>query len=188
MYWTILVKMKNLVKKIPLWLWIALGVCLILFFLYQYAYNKGQADVQAKWDKSIERGKTIVEGLKKQQVIINTVVETKYIDRVKTVKIKGDTIEKQIPIYITEPNMLLPSGFRLLHDAAASNSIPDSSRLPYESPTSIGDATTTIVRNYTTFWEMRETILAWQDWYQQHRKAYLELCKQPGVLCSKDKE
>ncbi len=53
-----------------------------------------------------------------------TVTVTRYVDRVETIRIKGDTIVKEIPRYVTpqaDASCTVPVGFVRLHDAAAGN-------------------------------------------------------------------
>jgi hypothetical protein len=65
----------------------------------------------------------------------------------------------------------LPGGFRLLHDAAATNTLPDSAKLPDASPVSVADATTTVAGNYKTCNEVREQLVSLQDWVLGQQEA-----------------
>ena len=129
-----------------------------------YSYFQGKHHVQKEWDASVERGKTLVEDLKKKQVVVTTKVETVYVDRVKVVKEKGDVIIKQIPIYIPKDTPDLPGGFRVLHDAAATNSIPDPSNSANAKAVSIADATETVSRNYEAYHKVSLQLVGLQDW------------------------
>lgn len=71
---------------------------------------------------------TLVASLRAQ--LDNTdagVVEvTKYVDRVQTIRVKGDTIVKEIPRYVTveaDAACTVPGGFVRLHDAAAAGGV-----------------------------------------------------------------
>lgn len=53
---------------------------------------------------------------------------TKYVDRVQTIRVKGDTVIKEIPRYVTveaDAACTVPGGFVRLHDAAATGSMLD---------------------------------------------------------------
>ncbi|WP_052477627.1 hypothetical protein, partial [Ralstonia solanacearum] len=57
-----------------------------------------------------------------------TVTITQYVDRVQTIRLKGDTIIKEIPRYVpiqADAACVVPRGFVRLHDAAATGSVPD---------------------------------------------------------------
>lgn len=55
-----------------------------------------------------------------------TVTVTRYVDRVETIRLKGDTIIKEIPRYVTpqaDASCTVPVGFVRLHDAAAAGNL-----------------------------------------------------------------
>ncbi|MDB0511053.1 hypothetical protein [Ralstonia solanacearum] len=57
----------------------------------------------------------------------STVTVTQYVDRVQTIRLKGDTIIKEIPRYVpiqADASCVVPLGFVRLHDAAA-GTVPD---------------------------------------------------------------
>lgn len=56
------------------------------------------------------------------------VTVTRYVDRLETIRIKGDTLIKEIPRYVTpqaDAARTVPVGFVRLHDAAAAGSLLD---------------------------------------------------------------
>ncbi|MGD7330267.1 hypothetical protein, partial [Ralstonia pseudosolanacearum] len=58
----------------------------------------------------------------------STVTVTQYVDRVQTIRLKGDTIIKEIPRYVpiqADASCVVPRGFVRLHDAAAADAVPD---------------------------------------------------------------
>lgn len=170
-------------KKIPWQVYACAGV---LFGCWLYGnYRAGL--VQAEWDASIARGTAIVEELKKGQNKVTVKVEEKVVERIQTIYKTGATIEKEIPVFIPSPFERLPAGFRLLHDAAATNTIPDSSQLPFTTAPSIRDVTSTVIRNYESCQVIREIALGWQDWYLQQQELYTQAtCEtQQGKNCNK---
>ncbi|MCL9854320.1 hypothetical protein [Ralstonia solanacearum] len=57
-----------------------------------------------------------------------TVTITQYVDRVQTIRLKGDTIIERIPSYVpvqADASCAVPRGFVRLHDAAAAGTVPD---------------------------------------------------------------
>ncbi|MGA4418658.1 hypothetical protein ACI2UY_00590 [Ralstonia nicotianae] len=59
---------------------------------------------------------------------VSTVTVTQYVDRVQTIRLKGDTIIKEIPRYVpiqADASCVVPRGFVRLHDAAAAGAVPD---------------------------------------------------------------
>lgn len=157
----------TLIKKIPWQLWLLAGV-LLSFWLYgKWQFEQGQQDVQDRWNISIEEGKKLLKELEGKTGKVNTVIETKYVDRIKVVHEKAKTIIKEIPVYIPVDSPDLPSGFRVLHDAAAASEVPDRSRITTAATVPVATATETIVTNYETCHQWREQVLGWQEWYRE---------------------
>ncbi len=150
--------------KIPWQVFACAGVLLILSAIGWKLYDLGQDHKQLEWDASVERGRKAVEELKKKQVAVTTSVEVRYLDKVRTIREKGDEIIKKVPVYIPVGSCDLPGGFRLLHDAAATNTLPDSSQLPDAAPVRVDEATTVIAGNYKTCNEVREQLSQLQSW------------------------
>jgi len=81
---------------------------------------------------------------------------TKYVDRVQTIHVKGDTIVKEIPRYVTieaDAACTVPGGFVRLHDAAATGSVLDSDSGDADAAPSgvpLSAVVGTVADNYTT--------------------------------------
>lgn len=57
-----------------------------------------------------------------------TVTLTQYVDRERVIRLKGDTIIKEVPHYVSvqaDAACVVPRGFVRLHDAAAAGTVPD---------------------------------------------------------------
>ncbi|WP_211441377.1 hypothetical protein [Collimonas humicola] len=127
----------NLLKEIlPWWVrWLALVSVAAVFGTI--CYNKGK---QHEGEKHIayvnQQAEHSIKIAKAQQIVV-TKTQIKYVDRIKTIYIKGETIEKQVPIYITQTDNVrfaVNAGFVRLYDAAWSGEDPgpaaDSDREP----------------------------------------------------------
>ena len=58
-----------------------------------------------------------------------TVTVMQYVDRERVIRLKGDTIIKEVPRYVpieADAGCVVPRGFVRLHDAAAAGAVPDS--------------------------------------------------------------
>lgn len=163
MWWTVPLAA---VKKIPWQVWACTGLVLVLFFTHYTVYRNGQEEVQAKWDATIEAGKTVIAEVEKSGAEVTATTVTKYVYLTKTIRVKGDTIVKEIPVYIPASTPDLPGGFRLLHDAAVTSEVPSQADLPGQ-PVSVRTATETITKNYTTCHVWRGQLDSWNEWYQE---------------------
>jgi hypothetical protein len=147
------------------------------------AYFYGKHTVQEKWDREIASAKGAAKDIKAGQNSVSTTIKTVYVDRIKVVKEKGDVIYKQVPVLIPADSCPLPGGFRILHDAAATNSIPGTAEGTDAAEVPVRDAASTIVSNYTTCNSAIVNLYSLRDWVRQQRDVYLALCKEKPALC-----
>jgi hypothetical protein len=112
----------------------------------------------------------------KRQVEVVAKIETKWRDRIQKVYIKGDEIEKQVPVYITrddDARFGVNAGFVRNHDAAWSGELAkpgsDADREPAGIPLSvIGEVEAS---NATACRAWREQALGWRDFYAKQQIA-----------------
>ncbi len=172
--------------KIPWQVLACAGLVLFQVLFGWYWYEKGSDAVQKKWDQSISRGSAIVEKLKSGQGQVTTKIEYVYRDRVKVIHEEGKTITKLVPHYIPAGTCELPGGFRVLHDAAVTGTIPEAPGRVDEAPVPVETAAITITENYTTCREAIADLEGMRTWAAQQYQLYLDQCKQRGVACNLD--
>lgn len=157
-------------RRIPGWVYVLLILVGAGLFYGNLRYTAGQADIQAKWDESVAKGKAEVERLKSEAGKITVKVETKYVDRVKEVRIKGDTIVREIPVYISRDLPDLPPAWRVYHDAAATGTVPSPSDESNAAPVAPVDAAATVAANYTTCLATAEQLIGLQEWVNEQKR------------------
>ena len=158
-------------KRVPSWAWIGLALIAAGWFYGHTRYNAGQADVQAKWDASVEKGKAEIARLQAQANRISTKIETKYLTRVETIRGATQTIVRQVPVFVPAGSCELPGGFRVLHDAAAQGYVPDAARIPDAAPVPAQAVAGTVADNYGTCHETAERLIELQDWVREQKAA-----------------
>ena len=98
------------------------AIFLLCVALFSYGWIKG-ANSELSKQQLINQNQVIkVLQTKVKQAEISERAVTQYVDRIKIVKTQGDTIIKQVPIYITQDNdreCVVPESFRLLWVFAA---------------------------------------------------------------------
>ena len=126
---------------------------------------------EASWQLKVAKTNAEIAELKVKSEKVSTKVVTKYIDRIQVVKEKGNEIVKYVNKE-SDSKCELPNSFVVLHDAAAKNELPDPSRASNAgaSDVKLSGATTTIVQNYGTCWEIREQLKALQEWVSEQKK------------------
>ncbi len=84
-----------------------------------------------------------------------TVTLTQYVDRERVIRLKGDTIIKEVPRYVSvqaDAACVVPRGFVRLHDAAAAGTVPDPDTGDADAAASgiaLSAVASTIASNYT---------------------------------------
>lgn len=170
--------------KIPWQVWACAGLIALGWGYGKWQHHKGASEVQAAWDASRERGKVIVEDLKKRQGTVTEKVVTNTVEKIKTIKEKGDVIVKQVEVLVPSDSCDLPGGFRLLHDAAATNTLPDSTRAVDAEPVPAQTAATTVAENYTTCNAAIADLQGLRQWASEQHQLYLDQCKASPSLCN----
>jgi secreted trypsin-like serine protease len=113
---------------------------------------------------------------------INTVIETKIIEKVKVVKenvyitreIVRDTAGRQL-----DAQCSLPRSTVSLHDSASRNEVPQRAAATDGTPSGIEASRLLdrVVENYGACHENTEKLKAWQQWYDNQRKIYESIAK-----------
>ena len=102
-------------------------------------------------------------------------VVTKYITQTKVIKEKGDEIKK-LSKHVKEADAkcIVPKSFVLLHDSAAKNEVPDTSKGIDGTASGVGLSTIgeTVTINYNNYHQLSERLKALQDWVAQQEKIY----------------
>ena len=117
---------------------------------------------------------------KSQQV--NTVIETKIIEKVKVVKenvyitreIVRDTAGRQL-----DAQCSLPRSTVSLHDSASGNQVPDRAAAVDGTPSGIEASRflDRVIENYGACYENAEKLKAWQEWYSEQKKIFESISK-----------
>ncbi len=149
-------------------------VAAILIFaaaLLGFGWVRGATHVQAKWDAEHDKQFLKVAHVQQKQAEATVKIVTQYVDRVKIVHETGDTIIKEVPKYVPSDSCALPAGFRVLHDAAANNTVPDPAGRTDAQPVPAQDAATTVATNYQQYYELAAQLKALQDWIRAQEAA-----------------
>ncbi|HWX01070.1 hypothetical protein [Collimonas sp.] len=160
----------NLLKEVlPWWArWLALASAAAVFGTI--CYNKGKQDEGEKHIAYVNQlAERSIKIAKAQQVVVAQ-TQIKYVDRIKTIYLKGETIEKQVPNYITQADnahFAVNAGFVRLYDAAWSGEDPgpaaDSDREP--AGVSLAQVAAVDISNATNCRAWRELALGLREYY-----------------------
>ena len=145
----------------------ALGLALVGF-----GWVKGAGYVQAKWDAAVQQQALQAAAVREEQAHATVEVITEYVDRVRVVREKGDTIIKEVPVYVpvqANAACTINRGFVRLHDAAAAGALPEPARDADAAAADIALSTVaaTVATNYETCHETAEQLRALQTWVKE---------------------
>jgi hypothetical protein len=157
-------------RRIPLWAWAVVLLLAGLFFFGRYMKEQGREEVQTAWDAQKAKDAAEIAKLKAKAGEVTVKVETKYVDRIQTVRVKGDTIVQKIPVYISRDLPELPGAFRVWLDAAATNTVPDAAREADAAPVAPVDVAATVAANYTTCLATAEQLRGLQEWVTEQKR------------------
>jgi hypothetical protein len=117
---------------------------------------------------SAQAQRTVVISRAQSRVVIQT--EIKYRDRIKSVYLKGETIERQVPVYVTpgdDTSFGVNAGFVRIYNAAWSGDDPgpasDFDREP--AGISLSEIAEADAHNATSCRAWREQALSWREFY-----------------------
>ena len=175
--WSVLKRAFALARLVPWQVYAGLAL-VVAFWLHGNAeFRRGirEADERHRIADEAARKEQSAQAAKvaEKQAEVTTKVVTEYVDRVKVVREKAREIVKEVPVYVPADSCPLPSGFRVLHDAAASGvpPVPDAAARADAAPVPAQTVAATVADNYGTCRETAEQLTALQAWVIQQRSA-----------------
>jgi hypothetical protein len=117
---------------------------------------------------------------KSQQV--NTVIETKIVEKIKVVKENvyiNREIIKEVAGKQLDAQCSLPRSTVSLHDSASRNEVPERAAATDGTPSGVEASRLLdrVVENYGACHENAEKLKAWQEWYRAQQKIYNDITK-----------
>lgn len=149
------------------------SVLLLVFGIY----IEGGLTEKAKWQQKVDKQNVKIAELSANANKVTIHVLTRYIDRVKVVKEKGDVIIKEVTKYVpksADDACTINTGFVLLHNAAAKNEFPPApgdinAAASGVTLSSVGEI---VAVNYNIYHQTATQLLSLQDWVREQEKLY----------------
>ncbi|MDU4299505.1 MAG: hypothetical protein E7I45_00785 [Eikenella corrodens] len=141
-----------------------------------FGWIKGASHVKAQWDTAIQQQALQAVATRERQAQATVKVVTEYVDRVRIVREKGDTIIKEVPVYVpvqADAACSINRGFVRLHDAAAAGELPEPTRDADAASAGIALSAVagTVAANYQTCHENAEQLRVLQTWIREMKIA-----------------
>ena len=162
----------NLIPRPYRWL----AIAALAVALTGLGWVKGAGHVQSQWDAAVHQQTLQIAAVRQRQAEATVQVVTRYVDRVRVVREKGDTIIKEVPIYVpvqADAACTINRGFVRLHDAAAAGELPEPARDADAAAAGIALSAVagTVAANYQTCHENAEQLRALQTWVREMKVA-----------------
>ena len=156
-------------RIIPIGAWKWLAAIAAALAAVWFVYHRGELHERGKWEAVRAANNLYAAQVGQRRAEATTTVLTRYIDRVRTVRGKSETITKEVPIYVNQNDdhrCIINNGFVRLHNAAAANELPSSTSGTNEAPASVALSTVaeTVAENYGTCHETAAQLEALQEW------------------------
>lgn len=149
-----------------------LAIVALAVALFALGWIKGAGRVQARWDAATAQQNLQSAIIQKQQAQATVKVITEYVDRIRIVREKGNTIIKEVPVHVpvqANAACTINRGFVRLHDAAAEGRMPEPAG-DADAPAAgiaLSAVAGTLAANYQTCFENAEQLKALQAWVRQ---------------------
>ena len=169
---------SKLIKWIPLMGQYKLPAELVgVVLLVVGAYFYGGHGVQKAWLARVAELEAKVKIAEEKSQQVNTVIETKIVEKIKVVKENvyvNREIIKEVAGKQLDAQCTLPRSTVSLHDSASRNEVPERAAAVDGTPSGVEASRLLdrVVENYGACHENAEKLRAWQEWYTEQKKIF----------------
>ena len=154
----------------PLFRWFA--IFFLILASYFAAYWKGRVvGWNMREEKVAEESRQVVAqmaAIAAKRATITERVVTQYVDRIKVIRGRNETIVQVVKEFVPVDDCLLDPRWRVLHDAAASNVFPPTPEgTDGTGQSTQADAIATVAENYARYHEVATRLGALQQWVRE---------------------
>ena len=139
-------------------------------------YFEGGYMTEMEWRARVEALEAKIKVAEEKSAVVNTVIEKQYVDRVKVIKETANANIQYVDRVVAKYDNLctVSNAAVLLHDSASRNEVARSSLGLDEGTSSlkISDILSTVTDNYSTYYQVREQVIGWQQWYKEQKKIF----------------
>jgi len=141
------------------------------------AYLFGGHNVQQAWLARVAELEAKVKAAEEQSQKVNTVIETKVVEKIKVVKENvyvNREIIKEVAGKQLDASCSLPKSTVSLHDSASRNEVAERAAATDGTPSEVkaSQLLDRVVENYGSCHENAAKLEAWQEWYREQKKIF----------------
>ena len=141
------------------------------------SYLFGSHGTEMAWRERVRELEEKVKVAEEKSQQVNTVIETKIVEKIKVVKENvyvNREIIKEVAGKQLDAQCTLPKSTISLHDSASRNEVPERAAATDGTPSGIEASRLldTVVENYGSCNENAEKLKMWQEWYREQKKIF----------------
>ena len=149
-----------------------LGMIITITGVYYEGMHSGAETWQAKI-KDVEDRVKVAENKSRE---VNTVIETKVVERVKIVKDTKNANKETAKLIARQldDRCVVPESTVVLINSASQNEVARGASSTDGSASDVraSEVVETVVENYGRYNELREKVIGWQNWYLEQKKIF----------------
>jgi hypothetical protein len=139
-------------------------------------WYSGMRESQSVWADRVKEMEAQVQVAEARSQQVNTVIETQIVERVKIVKDTKNANKETAKLIARQldSKCVVPESTVVLLNSASQNEVARSTLSTDGSASDVraSEVVETVVENYGRYNELREKVIAWQNWYRDQKKIY----------------
>jgi len=128
------------------------------------------------YQKQLEELQEKIKIAENKSAEVNTVIQTKYVEKVKYIdRVKEGNVQVIEKVVTKYDNICtLSNAAIVLHNSASQNALAPSTGPTLEgtSDVKVSELIRTVTDNYATYYKVKEQVQGWQEWYKEQKKIY----------------
>jgi len=152
-----------------------------LILILSGVWFEGALSEKTNWEEKVKDLENKVQVAEARSQQVNTVIETKVVERVKIVKDTKNANKETAKLIARQldDRCVVPESTVMLINSASQNEVARgaSSTDGTASNVRASEVVETVVENYGRYNELREKIIGWQKWYLEQKKIFEEATK-----------
>jgi hypothetical protein len=147
-----------------------------LILIVSGVWFEGALTEKTNWEEKVKELENKVQVAEARSQQVNTVIETKVVERVKIVKDTKNANKETAKLIARQldDRCVVPESTVMLINSASQNEVARgaSSTDGTASNVRASEVVETVVENYGRYNELREKIIGWQNWYLEQKKIF----------------
>jgi hypothetical protein len=147
-----------------------------LVLIVSGVWFEGGISERTRWEEKVKELENKVQVAETKSHEVNTVIETKIVERVKIVKDTKNANKETAKLIANQldSKCVVPESTVMLINSASQNEVARGASSTDGSASDVraSDIVETVIENYGRYNELREKVIGWQNWYLEQKKIF----------------